>query len=291
MLLDCRVEHIHYLFSPDLPPVIEIESGKSITVETRDASNGQMRPERQAVIDRSILLPVTGPISIVGAQPGDAVAIRIDHIDFAATGYAWLRNGLGVRAMSLDGPYYLKEFKVQGDRAVCDQFSVPMRPMVGIVGVAPREPTATRLPGRHGGNLDCNAIAPGSTVWLPVNVPGALISMGDAHAAMGDGEVSGTGVEIEASVRVTLTLHPARTLDGPVVVCPDKTLFLASAPTLEQAISGALERTIEALMEHCHLSQHDAYILASTAGAVKVCQVVNGESTAAFELPAQVLAW
>ena len=149
----------------------------------------------------------------------------------------------------------------------------------------------TRSPGDHGGNLDCPDVRPGNTLWLPVFVPGANVSIGDAHAAMGDGEVSGTGVETEASVNLTVTLHKGRPLDGPVVTTPEKTVFLSSGPTLEGAIRKALDRAIETLALRRHLCEKDAYIVASVSGNIRVCQVVNGDVTVGYEVPREVLPW
>ena len=135
------------------------------------------------------------------------IAITIESIRFVPVGHAWIREGNGLRAVRLETPYHVQAIPV-GERVLLPGgLSIPLRPMLGIVGVSPEQPVSTRSPGEHGGNLDCPDVRPGNTLWLPVFVPGANVSIGDAHAAMGDGETSGTGVETEASVDLTVTLH------------------------------------------------------------------------------------
>ncbi len=291
MRLD-RVEgNIHYLFSPELAPVATIAPGETITVETRDASNGQIRPGSTGLVDRARLLPITGPIAVSGAEPGDAIAITIESIRFVPVGHAWIRDGNGLRPVKLETPYHVQAIPVGECVLLPGDLSIPLRPMLGIVGVSPEQPASTRSPGEHGGNLDCPDVGPGSTIWLPVFIPGANVSIGDAHAAMGDGEVSGTGVETEASVDLTVTLHKRRLLECPVVATPGKTVFLSSGPTLDGAIRKALDHAIEAISLRRRIDEKDAYIVASISGNVRICQVVNGNVTVGYEIPREVLPW
>jgi len=124
-----------------------------------------------------------------------------------------------------------------------------------------------------------------------VLVPGANISLGDVHAVMGEGEVSGSGVEIAASVTLTVELIPQARLEGPVILTPTKTLLLASAATLDLAVRAALQRAIQAQMTRNQSTEKDAYMIASLAGNARICQLVNGDVTASFELPREVLSW
>lgn len=291
MRLTSSEEHTHYSFSPSVAPVLTLRPGQSLVVETRDASNGQMRPGLNAPVDRSRLLPVTGPVAVEGAQPGDTLAVHIERIDLAPAGHAWIRPGLGILSVETAAPFYVREFAVGADVELAPGLHVPLRPMVGIVGVAATKEIATRFPGVHGGNLDCVDLTQGHTLLLPVQVPGANLSLGDVHAAMGEGEVSGSGVEIDAEVTFSVELRPGISLEGPVILAPHKTLFLASAPTLDEAVRAALQRAVTAQVERNGISEGDAYMYASIAGNARICQVVNGDVTAAFELPKEVLAW
>ena len=285
-------EHIHYSFSASVAPVLTVRSGKSVSVETRDASNGQIRPSLNIPVDRSRLLPVTGPVAIEGASPGDAVSIHVERIAFAQAGYAWVRPGLGILNIPTEDPYYAERIELKSDGLrLANGLHIPLRPMVGIIGVSTPEEISTRFPGRHGGNMDCVDVAPGNTLWLPVLIPGAHVSLGDVHAAMGEGEVSGTGVEIDAEVTVTLELHRDFPIDGPVIVTPQKTVFLASAPDFLQAVRSALDRAVQALCARNGVSTKKAYMTASITGNARICQLVNGDFTASYELPREVLAW
>ncbi|MCB2190471.1 MAG: acetamidase/formamidase family protein [Deltaproteobacteria bacterium] len=284
-------EHTHYKFSPSVAPVLTVQPGEDIMVETRDASNGQMRPGLSAPVDRSRLLPVTGPVAVEGAKPGDALAVNIRRIDLAPAGHAWIRPGLGILSVETETPVYVREFKVDKNVELAPGLHVPLRPMVGIVGVATPEEIATRSPGVHGGNLDCVDLTQGHKLLLPVLVPGGNLSLGDVHAAMGEGEVSGSGVEIDAEVTLSIELMPNTALAGPVIIAPHKTLFLASAPTLDQAVRAALQRAVQAQVERNGISEGDAYMYASIAGNARICQVVNGDVTAAFELSKEILSW
>lgn len=291
MRLTRSEEHTHYKFSPSVAPVLMVQSGQGLVVETRDASNGQMRPGLSAPVDRSRLLPVTGPVAVEGSKPGDALAVSIQSIDLAPAGHAWIRPGLGILSVETEAPVYVREFKVGEDVELAPGLHVPLRPMVGIVGVATPEEIATRFPGAHGGNLDCVDLTQGHKLLLPVLVPGGNLSLGDVHAAMGEGEVSGSGVEIDAEVTLSVELLPGATLEGPVIIAPHKTLFLASAPTLDEAVRAALHRAVKAQMEINGVSEADAYMYASIAGNARICQVVNGDVTTAFELPKEILSW
>ncbi|MCF8033185.1 MAG: acetamidase/formamidase family protein [Desulfarculaceae bacterium] len=291
MRLSRTEEHIHHVFAPSVPPVLTVQPGARLEVETRDASNGQIRPGLNTPVDRSRLLPVTGPIAVEGAKPGDTLMVTIERIDLAPAGHAWIRPGLGLLGLNPDDPLYVREFQVADDVELAPGLRVPLRPMVGIVGVATPSETLTRYPGVHGGNLDCVDLTQGHQLLLPVLVPGGNLSLGDVHAAMGEGEVSGSGVEIDAEVSLTIGLAPDTPLEGPVILAPHKTLFLASAPTLDQAVMAALQRAVKAQVERMGVSEKDAYMFASIAGNARICQVVNGDATVAFELPKEVLSW
>jgi amidase len=291
MRITRNAENIHYIFSPGNSPIVEIQPGQAVTVETRDASNGQLRPNRQENIDRDTLLPMTGPIAVRGALPGNAISIVIESIRFADKGYAWIRPGLGIRPVQIEGPSYVRELKVSRIVELPGGAAIPLRPMVGIIGVCPDKDTPARLPGIYGGNLDCTDISPGNTLWLPVLVSGANLSLGDIHAAMGDGEVGGTGVEIDGEVSFKVNLHPEMHLNGPIVTTPHKTVFLASRSSVELAAAAAFENAVASLVEKAGLPDKDAHITASIAGNAKICQLVNGDVTVGFELPLEVLKW
>ena len=234
---------------------------------------------------------MTGPVDVAGARPGDAVSIRIESIKLAPAAYTWLRPGLGLKSVNLSTPYYVKELPVAEKIFLPGGLALAPRPMIGIIGVSPGEEVSTRYPGNHGGNLDSVDLTTGNTLWLPVYVPGAKLSVGDVHAVMGEGEVCGTGAEIDAEISVCVTLHRELSLDGPVISTPDKTAFLSSSTDVYAATRTALDRAIQSIIQKNGLSEEDAAITASLAGNVRICQLVNRKATVSFELPSEVMTW
>ena len=291
MLISREDRNIHYSFSPFQPPVAEIQSGQIITLQTRDASNGQIRPGKTGAIDPTKLLPLTGPLTVADAEPGDAVAVRIEKIALAPAAYSWLRPGLGLKNVEMPVPYYVKELPVGENVLLPGDITLALRPMIGILGVAPNEETSARTPGDHGGNLDSVDLTNGNTLWLPVLIPRAKLSFGDVHAVMGEGEVCGTGAEIDAEITVRVSLHHGFSLEGPVIATPEKVSFLVSDSDVYAATRTGLDRAVDWIIHKRGLSMEDAAIVASLAGNVRICQLVNGKATVSFELSREVLPW
>jgi amidase len=160
---------------------------------------------------------------------------------------------------------------------------LPARPMIGVIGTAPAEGAVfTAVPGPQGSNLDCNAMRVGARVHLPVHVPGALLALGDVHAAMGDGEVSGTGVEINAAVTARIDVRPGAAQGRPWIETPDAIVSTGSAPTLEAAIRIAVDGLIALLQEAHPLDRTSAYMLVSAYGDVHVGQACGGLDATAY---------
>ena len=168
---------------------------------------------------------------------------------------------------------------------------VPVRPMIGVLGVAPAGaavPTGT--PGPHGGNMDTALIGEGATVYLPIAAPGALLAAGDLHAVMGDGEICGTGVEVAGRVTLRVTVRRDLPIVNPVVATSDVVATVASAPTLDEAAILATRDMANLLGARLGLDAVEATMLMSAAGELRVSQVVDPLRTARFELPRSVLS-
>ena len=162
--------------------------------------------------------------------------------------------------------------------------------MIGSIGTAPGgEAIRAGKPGPHGGNMDCRLIEAGSSVLLPVLVPGAHLALGDLHAVMGDGEVGCAGAEVAGAVVLGLRLLRSLDMPLPFVLTVDKAVTVFSADTLDQAATGAVERMASFLTTHAGLSLPDAAMLLSLAGDLRVCQVVNALKTCRMELDRVVL--
>jgi len=170
------------------------------------------------------------------------------------------------------------------------ELRLPARPMIGVIGVAPDEegyPTGTAH--RHGGNMDTKEIVAGSTVYLPVAQPGALLALGDVHAVQGDGEVCVSACEVAARVTVEIDLVQGRRADWPLVELGEAVYVLVSLPTIEAALEEATRQAVRLIRAARHLSHEDGYMLASLAADVGVSQLVDPNKTAKVRIPTAIL--
>ncbi len=202
---------LYYEFSREREPRLRIAPGETIVVETEDALSGQIRvdSDRRDRLKMPYSNPLTGPILVEGAMPGDVLAVRIDEIR-PTIGQCATKTDPGplVEWLGADCPHGTHVCPiVDGLIHWSDSVAIPYAPMLGCIGTAPASGSPTTLPaGPHGGNMDIIETCPGNTVYLPVSCPGALLYLGDAHAAMGHGELSATGLEMPAESTITVTL-------------------------------------------------------------------------------------
>ena len=279
-------DQLTYSFSSDSVPVASIDAGDRVTFETYDASTGRIRvPEDLArylrVRDMQKVNPAAGPLFVRGAQPGDELVVTIERIELTDQGY--IRAAPGGFLDGIEEPSVVIVPVVDGVLQLPGGLRLPARPMVGVIGTAPAEGIVyTAVPGPQGSNLDCNAITVGARVHLPVNVPGALVALGDVHAAMGDGEISGTGVEINAEVTATIELLPGQRRGRPWVETGDAVYTTANAPTIEEAAHLAVDELIALLRDRLAVSRAEAYMLISAYGDVHFGQACGGLDATAY---------
>lgn len=279
-------------FKPDLKPVMEVELNERFIVETHDCYGGQvtnegiLRPE----IDISIMNLATGPIYINEVKKNDVIKIDIENIEIGQRGIMMLTKGLGVLGEDIHEPT-TKMIPVENQQLkFSENLSLPIKPMIGVIGVATdKEKVHTAVPGNHGGNLDTKDITTGNSIYLPVFQEGALLAMGDLHAAMGDGELDGTGVEIDGKVTLSVSKVDDGQLLNPVVESPSAFYFLASAETIEHAIKTASSNTVEHLMRELTLDFEIAYRLLSAYCNIQISQVVNKLVTVRVKVPKELL--
>lgn len=280
-----------YAFDPETPPVLTIEPGERVVVETYDASTGRIRrPEDLAhylrVRDPRKVNPAGGPIAVRGARSGDELVVTIERIGLADQGYVRASPAsprpAGARPY-VDAPRAIV-VPVEGDRLVYPGgLRLPTRPMVGVIGTAPPSGRVyTADPGPQGSNLDCNAVRVGSVVHLPVHVAGALFAIGDLHASMGDGEVSGTGVEINGEVQVKIDLAFCAARARPWIETADEIVATGSAPGVQDAIAIAVDGLADLLVDRHGLSRADAFMVISARGDVRVGQCCGGLDATAY---------
>jgi len=287
--INLSADSVTYSFSVDHAPTIEVDSGATIAVETRDAYDRRSRAAsgvqcHLADRDRSAGNPVTGPIAVRGLLPGDGLNVTIEKIALGSTGYVAAAPGIGVLGdRGIESR--VVTFEVHPDGLWFDgRLRLPLRPMVGTIGVAPANGAiSSLLVGRHGGNLDCNDVAVGATVHLPVFVPGGLLGVGDVHAGMGFGEVY-SGVNIDAVVTLTVARVPRAGWARPWFETAAELMTLGIGATVEDAIREATADMTELLQSRLGLSFTEAVVLTGAA-----CDLRAGQ-TSKFGMDATVYA-
>ena len=227
-----------FALAADAPPAARVPDGARVELETADCFSDQIRraDDRLEAVDWEQINPATGPVFVEGARPGDVLAVEIERIEMADQGVMAVSDGFGVLAERFSGTE-CRLVPIADDIAhLPGGVRVPVRPMIGVLGVAPAGaavPTGT--PGPHGGNMDTTLIGEGATVYLPIAAPGALLAAGDLHAVMGDGEICGTGVEVAGRVTLRVTVRRDLALVNPLVETTNVVATVASAPTLDEA--------------------------------------------------------
>lgn len=285
---------VHSVWDNGLEPVETVSSGAVVRFECRDATNGQLGPESTvedvAAVDVDQVHTLTGPVAIEGAQPGDVLEVEILAVDHEGWGYTLVLPGaadLGLLADEFAEPALHVWELEDGVGRFVDGIDVPLAPFPGTVGVAPAEDGVhdTLPPRAVGGNLDVKQLTAGATVSLPVAVEGALLSVGDGHAAQGDGEVCGTGIEAPVSVTCRVERRQERSIETPAFETTgpftpsgrDEPMYGTTgiADDLETASRDAIRRMIDHLETERGLTRHEAYMLCSTAVDLKINEVVN----------------
>ncbi len=286
-------DHVFYAFTPDLEPALKVAQGEEFFLETHDCFSGQLKSEKDLldVLDWDRVNPATGPVFIEGVQPGDV--LRVDLLKLDVVGQATMvtvpeEGVLGDRITEMETAV----LKYKGDHVVFrDRISIPMAPMVGVIGVAPASGKVPNgEPAAHGGNMDCTLITQGVSVYFTANVPGALFGCGDFHAVMGDGEIVICGAESPGEIHLKARVIPElKGLPTPFIETPELFAAVASAASLDQAGTDATHNMAEFLSRFGGLPVNDAGMLMSLVGQLKVCQVVDPQKTARFEFPKWVL--
>jgi acetamidase/formamidase len=284
----------HFGWDRANPPTLVAKAGETIHFECLDASGGQIDANSTvdsiATMDFGKVNPVTGPVFIEGAQPGDALKITIRK--FVPSGLGWTANipGFGLLADQFTEPA-LHIWKYDAATLAPALYGpggrVPLKPFAGTIGCAPAEPGPHSVvpPRRVGGNLDIRDLSEGTTLYLPVEVEGALFSVGDTHAAQGDGEVCGTAIESQMDVELTLDLvkganlaSPRFTTPGPVTRHLDADGYEVTTgigPDLMTGAREAVARMVDLLCAEHGMNPVDAYMLCSVCGDLRISEIVD----------------
>jgi acetamidase/formamidase len=281
----------HYNWDNSRSPRLEIESGDTVTFEVRGGGDNWFTPQstHQDIIGRPFKgHALNGPVLVKGARPGDVLQVEILELKTWDWGYTMIAPGRGLLPEDFADPY-LKIWDLSNGRTaqLRPGIEVPLEPFHGVMGVVLAEPGEhpTAPPRRVGGNLDVKQLTVGTTLWLPIEVDGALFSVGDAHAAQGDGEVCITAIETGMTSTLRFTLRrdfalnsPEFETAGPITRATNTGRWYATtgvAPDLMVATKEATRNMIRYLGRGHGLSAPEAYVLSSVAVDLKISEVVD----------------
>jgi amidase len=275
-------QHCIYAFEAGMAPVCWIEPGDVVSLETRDALDRQVTPERHSLagVDQDSVNPATGPVGVRGAKPGDTLAIDVLDIQVAPQGYVTF----GGRPRFFQQTRDLVRFS--------EHVQLPTHPMIGTIGVAPTlGRVSNKLPGPHGGNMDVRDVRKGATLYLPISQQGAMFAIGDVHSIQADGESSGQGVETEAQITVRTRIVPGRLADWPVIYVDGDLMVVAAASTLDEAAALATSAMAGILTGWGYLDVAEARVLLGLIGDVRVGQMVCALRSVRVALPIGLIPW
>lgn len=273
-------------------PVLTVHSGSTVMFETYDCFEDLIQDEKSGVdsIDWEHINPATGPLYVEEARPGDILKVEVLDIKINDHGVMAAIPGSGLLGDRIEK----SEVKIipigDGQAIFSENIRIPVSPMIGVIGVAPKNgsvPCGT--PGSHGGNMDNTKIKKGTTLYLPIYTEGALLAIGDLHACMGDGEIMVTGVEISGSVEVKVEVIKGVNINNPVLEDKEYIYTIASDENLLDAVRVATDDMHNIIIKRLGLSFNEAGMLMSAVGNVQVCQVVDPMMTIRFAMPKNIL--
>lgn len=270
-----------FAMDPSHSPVAYAKSGDKVTFETMDCFSDTVQSHSDLVssIDFNRVNPATGPLFIEDAKAGDVLKVTIEAIRVNNQGAVVTAPGLGLLSDGIETEETII-CPVSEDTITFKDYNLPIRKMVGVIGTAPKKDAInTGTPDSHGGNMDSVDLGEGATVYLPVNVDGALLALGDLHAAMGDGEVMGSGLEIAGEVDLTVEVIKNKAYPTPMIETETEWMTVASAETLDESALIATQHMSDFLQSKEGMTFNEAGMFMSIMGSLKVSQAVNPNKT------------
>lgn len=267
-----------HVFSPKNRSAYSARNGERILIESPDCFSGLVNTSKKLfeAVPMERVNPATGPVRVDGMSAGETLCISIEKIDCGPFGIIMCSPELGILCEDVRKSR-TKIVEIRGNKAkFSDDLSIDLNPHVGVLGVSPAKGEfPTFHPGDHGGNMDTLEAREGSKVYLPTFVDGAMFALGDVHAAMGDGEVCGTGIEVPAEVTISLSKADDIEVRRPMIETPTEWLSYAAAKTLDKAAKLATSDLVRFIMDRRGMDFEDAYMLASVAANLRISQVVD----------------
>jgi len=288
-------------FGPLNEPVAKVKQGETIEVETWDCFSNVVRAGQtlKDVFDKGSAIydnPITGPIYIEGAKPGDTLIVEVIDIKLPDRGVTALIPGFGGLEGWLRRSRPITKFsEIRNGRVIYtlkdgSKKEIHVEPFIGTIGVSPAfEAISTVTPGSHGGNMDVADVCPGNKLYVPVAVDGALFGLGDVHAVQGDCEICGTAIEIPSVVTLKLDLMKNKKINWPRIVSPDEIMTVCSSKPLEDAVRLGFLEMIKWLEEEYGFDRYDAYLFLSVVAKVRLAQIVDPLFTAVVKLTKKLL--
>jgi len=272
-----RANQTEYLFSVNTrtPPTMTVDSGEEFTVEVRGAFDdiediSAVPTPFTPACDGHPLAPITGPIVVRGAKPGDVVAIDLIELTPFGSGKSAILRDFGVLRREFPEPMAVSSEVRDGRAWFGGRIPLPLNPNLGTISTMPPEGYKPSYAGAYGGDFDQKDAGQGSRIYLPVLVEDALVFFGDPHAAISDGIITGTGIECGMSVRARITLVRDRVLERPIIVQGEAVHFVGVGPSVEEATEDAARRAVGFAVARTGLSREEAYMLLSIIGELRV---------------------
>lgn len=286
--MDIKDEYI-FALGDKKEKAIHVHTLEDIIFHTRDCFNNQISSEEYVMdsLDWDHINPATGPIYIEEAKKGDILKVEIKNIELDDEGTMCCLSENGVLGNDIIFNQ-VKKIRVDKDYCYFHDLKIPLRPMIGVIGVAPKEPIACGTPGNHGGNMDNTRITTGSILYLPIYHDGAYFALGDVHACMGDGEIMVSGVEIGAKVCVRFDVIKNQSISEPRLEDDQYIYTISSHENIEEAIYSCTKTMNEIIQKHLRYSFNDAGMLLSACGDLQICQVVDPKRTVTMRVPKSI---
>ncbi|WP_411895401.1 acetamidase/formamidase family protein [Winogradskyella sp. A2] len=276
-------DQTHNKFSSSIPSILTVKSGAIIEAYTEDASDEQFNlnstVEDIGRLDFEPIHPLTGPVFVEGAEPGDVLKVTLHEIELGDWGWNAIYPGFSFVADSIKGEY-LRIYDLKDDKTKVnfnDSIQLKLNPFPGVMGVAPatQELLSTIPPRANGGNMDDPNMTVGTSVYFPVFVEGGLFSIGDGHAVQGLGEVCGTAIEVPLRIVYEIELIKHKSIEEPQYETKDYYATTGYGTTIDIAAKKATLYMIDYLMKEHNLSELEAYALCSLAGDLKIAETVD----------------
>jgi len=278
----------HYTFSPFHEPMLRIEPGETVKVGTIDAASRKVKTEKDKLPSR--WNPLSGPVFIEGASEGDALVIKIDDIKITEEKgvSAFLNDVDPLSEMLLNPKAEPRIISVKKGKAYLENIELPINPSIGCLGTAPKdEAISSELSGRYGGNLDVPDIRVGTRLFLPVNVDGALLFVGDVHAIQAEGELF--CIDISAECTLTIDLMKRKQINLPRLDLPEYIMAIGVSGDIKDALYSAYREMVLWIEEEYDLERWDAYRLCTEVAVIKAAKILRPQAVIGLKFPKKYL--